>query len=174
MRGVLQDTVERGVAAAPAAAACNRDTGRPRPAVRRHYDRLPLKGWTRRATKGGGSRLDGTAESRSRLPSRKHGPRGQKSRGGASEGDAPALKARPVVAREGESGRFKWTRLSVLHPSHSLKRRRRLARRSRKAKAGRMEGCTKPGATFARGNEKACPMLRSSSRTRGPRSYELK
>jgi hypothetical protein len=34
--------------AAPAAGTCNPAPGRPRPAVRRHDDRLPLEGWTRR------------------------------------------------------------------------------------------------------------------------------
>jgi hypothetical protein len=47
-----------GVGAAPAGGVRNPIPGRPRPAVRRHDDRLPLNGLDEAGTKAGGSPPD--------------------------------------------------------------------------------------------------------------------
>jgi hypothetical protein len=72
------DRPKAGREAAPAGGACNPTPGRPRPAVRPHYEGLPSM-----AGRGGRRRAAGAARAGRpqafRSPARKHGLRGQKS-----------------------------------------------------------------------------------------------
>jgi hypothetical protein len=92
--------------AAPAAAARDRSTGRPRPPVRRHFRPAAFNGCTCVGTKASGSPPDkGSLDGRPLHPARKLRHRGQKSpqveRRGAS---ASCAKTRPRSAKRGPSG----------------------------------------------------------------------
>ena len=124
-----------GVAAAPAAAACNRRIGRPRPAVRRNYDRLPLMAG--RDGDEGRPEAVRIGEAKPPVACPEAWPRGQKS----SQVERRKATRFTPRARLPKGRRTKVLRLLALHPLALLARGKR----------------SKPGAHRARGNDRAGP-----------------
>jgi hypothetical protein len=96
--------------AAPAPAARNRRAGRPRPVVRRHYDRLPSMAG--RWGDDGRRKPPWAAGSPAVCAPRKHGAGDRKAAGGAPDGDAPRV-ARGRGPPDASKGRRREQRLAA-------------------------------------------------------------
>ena len=107
--------------------------GRPRVAVRPHYEGLPREGWTRQDERGE-SRVLGRAKS-PLSESRKHGPEAQNRRGGAPRGA-------PVRVMDRRPGRFRDRSGREAEPTGAAFRTSACRRSAPSASRGRTEGAT--------------------------------